>query len=263
MNLPRDPDAIIATWLDDGPIDLPDETRRAIAVGLRTQPRARRMAILGGSSMSPINRLAAAAALVLAVGGLSVFVLANRAGGPGGGPSQSIAPSVAPAATSSIAPSPSISMAGWLTFTSSRYGYDIRYPATWTARQSDRGWTFAVDQKDWKTSAADTLDGQPGPHFTVFAVDRQAGVSSDAWIASYYGSDGKGSPDPCGHTAVNLATQQVDGHPVAFWTETDTQTCGGTAAFVSIDVREYVFTLWLSHQEPMLETLLSTVTFQP
>ena len=32
--------------------------------------------------MSPINRLAAAAAIVLVVGGLSVFVLSNRGGGP-------------------------------------------------------------------------------------------------------------------------------------------------------------------------------------
>ena len=36
MTGPRDPDAIIATWLEDGPIDLPEETRRAIVVGLRT-----------------------------------------------------------------------------------------------------------------------------------------------------------------------------------------------------------------------------------
>ena len=90
MNQPRDLDPIIATWLDDGPIDLPDETRRAIAVGLRTQPRARRMAILGGSSMSPLNRLVAAAAIVLAVGGLSVFVLSNRGGGAGGTPTPSV-----------------------------------------------------------------------------------------------------------------------------------------------------------------------------
>ena len=30
MTGPRDPDAIIANWLEDGPIDLPEETRRAI-----------------------------------------------------------------------------------------------------------------------------------------------------------------------------------------------------------------------------------------
>ena len=90
MNQPRDPDAIIATWLDDGPIELPDETRRAISVGLRTQPRLRRVAILGGSSMSPINRLAAAAVIVLAVGGLSIFVLANRGGDSGGVPGYTV-----------------------------------------------------------------------------------------------------------------------------------------------------------------------------
>jgi hypothetical protein len=94
MTQPRDPDAIIATWLDDGPIDLPEETRRAIVVGLRTQPRARPMAILGGLPVNPLTRFVAAAAIVLAVGGLSIFVLSNRSGGPGTAPSQTSTSSI-------------------------------------------------------------------------------------------------------------------------------------------------------------------------
>jgi len=264
MNQPRDPDAIIATWLDDGPIDLPDETRRAITVGLRTQPRVRRMAILGGSSMSPINRLVAAAAVVLAVGGLSMFVLANRGGGPGATPPPFASTALAPSQTPSIAPSPSISTAGWVTFSSSRYGYDIKIPALWTAnaKQSTRQWSLAVDQYDWLTSASDSFG--PDPHVVVFAVDVPAGTSNDAWIASYYGPDAKGSPDPCQHVPVDLATKQVDGHAVAFWNELDTSsTCGGTWAFVFIGNRAYVFMIGRPGQEPLFEALMSTVTFRP
>jgi len=267
MNQPRDLDAIIATWLDDGPIDLPDETRRAISVGLRTQPRVRRVAILGGSSMSPINRLAAAAAIVLAVGALSAFVLANRVGGPGATPAPSIpaAPSAAlpPSPSPSIAPSPSISTAGWVTFSSRRYGYDIKIPALWTAnaKQSTRQWSLEVDQYDWLTSAADSFG--PDPHVTAFAVDVPAGTSNDAWIASYYGPDAKGSPDPCQHVPVDLGTKQVDGHPVAFWNELEGTSCGGTWAFVFIGNRVYVFTIGRTGQEPLFEALLSTVAFQP
>ncbi len=274
MNQPRDPDAIIATWLDDGPVDLPDETRRAISVGLRTQPRARRMAILGGSSMSPISRFATAAAVLLAVGALSAFVLSNRAGGPGATPvpSVSAAPSTtaSPSPSPSIAPSPSISTAGWLTFSSSRYGYDSKYPADWTAAQSTRQWSFAVDQKDWLTSAADTFIGpggpgigSRGPRFTAFAVDLPGGTSSDAWIAAYYGPNAKGSPEPCLHTPIDLGTKGVDGHPVAFWQEAGPAGCGGTAGYVFVNGRLHVFTIWLSRQEPTLEALLSTVKFQP
>jgi hypothetical protein len=254
MTQPRDPDAIIATWLDDGPIDLPDETRRAIAVGLRTQPRVRRMAILGGSSMSPINRLVAAAAIVLAVGGLSMFVLANRGGGSGATP---------PSPSPSIAPSPSISTAGWVTFSSNRYGYDIKIPALWTAnaKQSTRQWSLAVDQYDWLTSAADSFG--PDPHVTVFAVDVPVGTSNDAWITSYYGPDAKGSPDPCQHVPVDLATKQVDGHPVAFWNELASGNCEGTDGFVFIGNRAYVFIIGRAGQEPLFEALMSTVTFRP
>jgi hypothetical protein len=268
MNQTREPDAIIATWLDDGPIDLPDETRRAIVVGLRTQPRARRMAILGGSSMSPINRLVAAAAIVLAVGGLSAFVLSNRAGGPGGIANPSAAPSAVPSSSQSA--TASFNTAGWVKFSSARYGYSISIPADWTAQQSDRQWSLAVDQKDWLTTAADALIGpggpgigSRGPRFTVFAVDLPAGMSSDAWIAQYFGSDAKGSPDPCTNRPVDLGTKTVDGHPAAIWTEVSTADCGGTAAFVFVNNRAYAFSIWLDGQEPMFEALLSTVTFQP
>ena len=93
MNGQRHVDTIIATWLDDGPVDLPIETRRAISVGLRTQPRARRMAFLGGFSMAPLPRVALATVVVLAVGAGSIFVISNRSSGPGGVPSPSVAPS--------------------------------------------------------------------------------------------------------------------------------------------------------------------------
>ena len=259
MSQPRDPDTIIATWLDDGPIDLPDDTRRAISVGLRTQPRVRRVAILGGSSMFALNRIAAAAAILLAIGGLSAFVLANRAGGPGGAPPPSQSPSIAPSPSM-----PPISTAGWVTFSSSRYGYDIKMPALWTtnAKQSTRQWSLAVDQYDWLTSAADSFG--PDPHVTVFAVDVPAGTSNDAWIASYYGPDAKGSPDPCQHVPADLATKQVDGHPVVFWNELDAGSdCGGTWAFVFIGNRVYVFSIGRAGQQPLFEALMSTVTFRP
>jgi hypothetical protein len=268
MNQPRDPDVIIATWLDDGPIDLPEETRRAFVVGLRTQPRARRMAILGGLPVNQLSRFAAAAAIVFAVGALSVFVLSNRNGGIAGVLPPSVAPSTlptvsaSPSASGTSSSTPSVSTAGWVPFSSARYGYDITYPTDWTAQQSTRQWSLATDQKDWLTTAADNFRGT-NVRFTAFAVDLPAGTSSDTWIASYFGPDGKASPDPCGHTAIDLGTKQVDGHPVAFWVEDDTATCGGTTGFVVVNGRLHVFTIWLSRQEPMLEALLSTVKFKP
>ena len=41
MSAQRDPDVVLAAWLDDGPADLPSSTRRAISTAVRTTPQAR------------------------------------------------------------------------------------------------------------------------------------------------------------------------------------------------------------------------------
>src|SRR5262245_54226717 len=42
MSIPRDPDLVIATWLEDGPRALPDATRRAITVTTEHTRQTRR-----------------------------------------------------------------------------------------------------------------------------------------------------------------------------------------------------------------------------
>lgn len=269
MNQPRDPDAIIATWLDDGPIDLPEETRRAIVVGLRIQPRARRMAILRGLPVNPLTRFIAAAAIVLAVGGLSIFVLANRGGGgPGANPSAPVTPSASsPLATSpapSIAPSPSLlSTAGWVTFTSSRYEYQIERPPTWTVEPAARDWVFATDrllsQADGMNGSADHFNGGPDGNqvgVTVFAVDVPAGKTADQWIMDYYQAE----PDPnCRLSLDALAAVTVDGRAGRI----GTSPCSESQAFVFIGSRVFVLGVWREDQEPLLRAFLSTFTFLP
>ena len=77
MNIPRDPDTVLAAWLEDGPIRLPHETRQAIAVGIRTVPR-RRPGLgltLGGARLGlpdiGLRRVS------MALGGAAVVVLAS------------------------------------------------------------------------------------------------------------------------------------------------------------------------------------------
>jgi hypothetical protein len=262
MNQPRDLDAIIATWLDDGPVDLPDETRRAISVGLRTQPRVRRVAILGGSSMSPVNRLAAAAAIVLAVGALSAFVVSNRTGGPGATPAPSVlvAPSAttSPLASPSITPSPStgVSTAGWIPFTSSHYGYTIAYPTTWAPTQATRTWNFAKDRLTLKAAAPggvwDVFLGSPNGIETAvlgFAADVPAGTTEDAWLTSYYAGSGFCPTMP---TFVAIT---VDGHPGRL------DPCYDAQAFVFVGTRVYVFVIYQTEMQPLFRAFLSTVRF--
>lgn len=269
MNVKRDPDAILASWLEDGPMRLPDATRRAIAVHTRTTQQSRRPIWVPWRTplMNPFARMAAVAIVIaIAVGG-AIYLLSPGTGvgglptaTPTPSPRPTPVPSVAAAATPIATP---IDSTAWLLFSSTRYKYDIKYPAFLTPTQSIRQWSMAVDQKDWQSPANDWFRGQV--FFTAFSVDLPAGTSRDAWIASYHGTDGKASPDPCGAltTSIDLGTNEVDGHPVVFWRDPNTQLCGGTAAFVVVGTRLYTFFIGLPGWEPTLEAMLSTVTFRP
>ena len=87
MNVKRDPDAILAAWLEDGPTVLPEQTRRAIAVTTRTTTQRRHPLWVprGRPLMNTYARWAVAAiAVVLAIGGAYYFLA--PAGGQVGGP---------------------------------------------------------------------------------------------------------------------------------------------------------------------------------
>ena len=97
MNAQRDPEAILAAWLDEGPTDLPDATRRAILTALPTTSQARRgpFAPWRFFGMNGIGRLAGVAMVaVLVLGGL--YVLGPRIGIGPSTPTPSPAPSTTP-----------------------------------------------------------------------------------------------------------------------------------------------------------------------
>jgi hypothetical protein len=75
MNVTRNPDSVVAAWLDEGPAELPIDTRRAISAGIRTA-RRRRAGVglpLGGQLRWPDVGLSRAA---LALGGVAAIVIA-------------------------------------------------------------------------------------------------------------------------------------------------------------------------------------------
>jgi hypothetical protein len=72
MNIQRDPDIVVATWLEEGPNELPDSTRRAILAAVPTITQRRRFAVLPWRVL-PMNRVRLVlftAVLAVAVGGL-------------------------------------------------------------------------------------------------------------------------------------------------------------------------------------------------
>src|SRR3954471_17460353 len=109
MNVTRDPDAILASWLDEGPMRLPEATRRAVAVQTRTTRQSRRSLRASWRThlMNPFARMAAAAIVVVVVIGGTIYALSP--GGAVGGrsiASPSPAPTAVPTAAPTAIPSP-------------------------------------------------------------------------------------------------------------------------------------------------------------
>jgi hypothetical protein len=108
VTVQRDPDAILAAWLEDGPNRLPDATRRAIAVTTRTTHQTRRPRWVPWR-FPPVNGasrliLGGVAVLAVALGGLYLFngLPESGVGTPSSVPTPS--PSPAPISYDSHAP---------------------------------------------------------------------------------------------------------------------------------------------------------------
>ena len=138
MTTPREPDAIVTSWLEEGPTELPEYTRRAIAVATRTTTQHRRpmWASWRNQSMNPFSKVALAAlALVAIVGGVYVLAPGAQVGGP-----SSTQPAGAPSAVPSSPASGEAVPTNWTTYASSRFGYSIDVPSAWVTTPATEDW---------------------------------------------------------------------------------------------------------------------------
>jgi hypothetical protein len=187
MTAERDLDTILAAWLDEGPTDLPDATRRAIVTALPTTTQARRgrLAPWRLFDMNGFGRLAAAAlAVAVAIGGLIYVVYPNP--GPGTPSPSPGAPSPSPGAPS---PSPATTQAPTIElaeFTSTRYGYTVRYPAGWSTRPATESWPAGTIVDPNRTDS-DQFRPSTSPA-AIIAIAAQAvpdGTPAASWLADY------------------------------------------------------------------------------
>ena len=268
MTAPRDPDAILGSWLDEGPTRLPDATRRAIAVHTRSTRQSRRP--LGVPwrffPMNPLTRTAVAVlSLVVVVGGFTYLFRPGE--GIGVGPAPAPTPTSRPSPTAEPSASPSraadaaIDTSGWVTYSSERYGYDIKHPADWEATAATRDWILDRDRTDWLSPAQDRfIDNesadQIGVH--VFAADLPAGMTADRWIDTYLAGDTEGAACPI--TAAEMPTITVGGYEGKL---ADQPACSDAIAVVPVGRRVYGFTVGRENQLPLFEAFLSTVDFKP
>jgi hypothetical protein len=275
MTTPRDPDSILAAWLEEGPTVLPEPTRRVIAVNTRTMNQRRHLTWMPQRSptMNPFARIASAAILVVALLGAAIYLF-SPGSGVGGGPPVTTAPSASPSAVPSPTAAASatqgpLDTTGWTTYTSTRYGFSIGHPASWIELPSNHVYAFPAD-------AAIPCCPPPGSEtfhtpaddvgVSAWSLGITPGTSIDAWIQAYCKI--AESDSPCTALQSQTVAASMDGHAgrlVLF--------NGDTQAFILVGNRMYVVGCWRTESDPtvapfggarrLLEGYLSTMRLLP
>lgn len=198
-NANRDPDSVVAAWLDEGPTDLPDVTRRAILTALPTTRQARR-GLLAPWRFTHMTTFARAVTMVL-VAVVAVGTAALLAGPRSvGGPSSSALPSPIPSGTSTAIPAsdpplPTLDT----TFVSPSYGFELRYPAGWTVNRGHGPWPFGttLGPGDSLTDSIVTPGGLYRMRISGVSIALPAGTTMEAFRAFASPYSAPFQPDPC------------------------------------------------------------------
>jgi hypothetical protein len=269
MSQMRDPEATLNAWLDEGPTDLPDVTRRAILTSLPTTPQARRgpFAPWRFSLMNATTRLAIAAIVaVIAIGG-AIYLIGHR---PGVGvPSPAPTPTVVPTATT-VPPatqSAALSTATWVTFISSRHGFTVKYPPTWSVAPATAPWLAGTQAPGPPSAELDSFTDPAGSlqFFVVVSQPLATSVTASAWLTGYEQSAPQ-MPAACWPSPAAMEHSTVGGQPASI--HGGLASCGFTEAIVFAGGRAYELTAYFTPggtpvDRGLFDALLASVTLDP
>jgi hypothetical protein len=266
MNPTPDLDVAIAAWLDEGPTDLPDTTRRAIAAALPTTNQRRRStwAPWRFSPMPAFARAAIAVLVAAVVIGGGIYFLGPRGGGPGASPS----PSTSPERTERPTPTP-IDPSSWVPFTTSRFGYTLRYPGDWVVTPATEAMTFEILTSSELDNTAEfdhfTPSGATLPEFTGTSSRIPEGMSEDEWIAAYRAPVVEKFGEECFPTRDKWTPVTVDGNAGGLY-----RGCAYVESTTFVGGRAYIFTVYIgfgavvdASDVELLEAFLSTASLNP
>ena len=295
MNAMHDPEAIISAWLDEGPTDLPDATRRAIRISLPTTPQTRR-GPLAPWRFSPMNTFArvatlAAVSVIAVAGGLYLLGMQPGTGAPTRAPSPSPVTSSRPTTSADVASAPSIpsstmDTSNWMRFSSGRHGYDARHPAESTVRPAESPLTFqglelAGRAGEGYLRGSSRFFGTPGQRYDMFSSSESfypvvgvastplpEGMSEDVWLTTYNrAGDFLQLPNVgrCIPPRGDWQAISVDGRSGGFY-----RGCGFHEVLVFAGGRAYTFTITRGmggagddQDVALLIAFVSTVTLHP
>jgi len=274
MTGPRPAEDRIALWLEEEANGaLPDRVLDATFDRTRTLRQARRSAWRPFPMSRPIPALVAVgAAAIIIVAGVVYFRPAPT-GNVGVSP-----PSPSPTASAPPSTSPSVSadvldVSTWTAFTSSRYGFSARYPATFEAVPSNFFWRIP-------NAAGNMFDGFRGDSAVRWlngvSMLLPVGATQDDWYAEYrrdlVEDDLPWEPETCFTPREDWSSTTVDGHAADLRVG-----CEALEAFVFVAGRVYVFGAYAYEEvtppttEPgvtdelrdLFELWLTTITLDP
>lgn len=270
MRAQRDPEAILAAWLEEGPAMLPESTKRAIGVTTRTTRQSRRPRWMPSWATRGIDMtrfvVATAAVAAIVVGGLVAFRPGTHGGTDAGGSQSptSALPSSSPVASFEI-PIPTLSEG----FTSGSYGYSLRIPAGWQSEPGTSTWS----PPDWKASNTppdpfDFLVAPAGmPVLRAASAVLPDGAVADDWINEFITHSPVAGCAPPRNALEPVVIDGQAGRLRGF--------CGLGAleieATVVVAGRVYVFTLFLgsdwtageANARAWFDAFVSTIQLQP
>jgi Tol biopolymer transport system component len=186
MTTDRDPNVLLATWLDEGPRDLPSETRRAIETAVRTMPQRRlgfgrswRFPLVNGS----LRPALLVVAILISIVGVAIYGRLRPSDQVGSG---GVLPSASPSATASVSPTVA-PLVGRIAFTrydsvTTMYG---DYLGTYTANADGTG--------EVKLDLPVSSDGvEWSPDGTKLLIGNSVRESADGWRPAIVDADGTG-----------------------------------------------------------------------
>ncbi|MCI0344991.1 MAG: hypothetical protein L0221_06020 [Chloroflexi bacterium] len=223
-------DRISEAWLAEGPTQLADRVFDAALDEVHLTRQRRRLPVLWRITPMPVQvRLAAAAVIGVLLVGIVYLNLPGR-NDVGG------APSPTPSPSASTTPD-LLDVSTWTTFTSSRYGFSARYPATFEAVPSYIPWripNFTGNMFDGFNSA--------GVVKWLFGASMAlpAGMTQEAWLDAYrrdiVEDESPLEPEACFEPRESWTPVTIDGRAAELRVG-----CQTLEAYLFVDDRVYLF----------------------
>jgi hypothetical protein len=268
------------SWLDEGPTRAPDRALEAALLRIQTTDQERDWHVPWRTrSMTQTNRVLAGvlAVAIILVGGALILRPGGNTGIGGPGPSASAAPSpsVRPSATPAAPPTPSTVPSASPTavpavtqsFTSTRDGYKVKYPAGWTVAPATTSWLPGTDPGSPPNPTLDvfTDPGDPSRSFVVVSQPLAKGVTSNMWLTTYEASVPT-MPAACWPPPTQMERITISGNQA--WVHGGLSPCGFTEAIAFAGGRIYELTAYFPPgatptDRRLFNAILATVTFDP